>query len=135
MYGLNHILKANKVPFLIFDKEDSRFCDLLNTIDSVSSKLHIKGVRSEQKQGQVINREDEDTLWNKGILGKSTPQMLQHTIFVFVGLQFCLRGIQEQYDLMITQFVCSQPDTIYIYIYIYILYIIVKSLPLVLYGK
>ena len=106
--GLNRILKANKVPFSIFDKEDSRF---LNTIDSVSSELHKKGVGSQQKQGEVITREDEDTLWNKGILGQSTPQMLQHTIFVYVGLQFCLRGVQEQYDLTITQFVRSQPDT------------------------
>ena len=39
--GLNHILKANKAPFSIFDKENSMFCDLLNTIDSVSSELHI----------------------------------------------------------------------------------------------
>ena len=28
-----------------------------------------------------------------------------------MGLQFCLRGVQEQYDLTIAQFVCSQPDT------------------------
>lgn len=37
--------------------------------------------------------------------------MLQHTVFIYVGLQFCLRGVQEQYDLTITQFVHSQPDT------------------------
>ena len=36
--------------------------------------------------------------------------MLQHTIFIYVGLQFCLRGVQEQYDLTIAQFTRSQPD-------------------------
>ena len=60
--GLNRILKANNAPFSIFDKADSRFHDLLNTIDSVSSELHKKGVGSQKKQSQVITREDEDTL-------------------------------------------------------------------------
>ena len=84
----------------MFDKEDSRFHDLLNTVDSVSSELHRKGVGSQQKQSSVITREDEN-LWDKVILGSLTPQSLQHTIFIYVGLQFCLRGVQEQYDLTI----------------------------------
>ena len=54
--GLKHILKANKVPFSILDKEHSRFCDLFNTTDTVSSELHKKGVGLQQKQGKVMGR-------------------------------------------------------------------------------
>ena len=54
--SLNCIIKANKAPFSIFDKGDSRFRDLLNTVDSASSELYRKGVGSQQmivKQSQV----------------------------------------------------------------------------------
>ena len=42
--GLNRTLKSNKAPFSIFNKEDTRFRDLQLTLDSVSSKLHKKGI-------------------------------------------------------------------------------------------
>ena len=54
--GLKHILKVNKVPFLILDKEHLRFCDLFNTIDTMCSELHRKGVGLQQKQGKVMGR-------------------------------------------------------------------------------
>lgn len=56
--GLNRI-HANKAPFSLFNKEDLRFHDLLNTVDSVSSELHRKGVGSQQKQSPLITREDQ----------------------------------------------------------------------------
>ena len=38
-------------------------------------------------------------LWEKGLLGDNSPRVLQYTVTVFyyAGMQFCLRGIQEQY--------------------------------------
>ena len=41
MESFIHLNKA------LFDKEDSRFHDLLNTVDSVSSELHKNGVELE----------------------------------------------------------------------------------------
>ena len=65
----------------MFDKEDSRFHDLLNTVDSVSSELHRKGVGSQQKQSSVITREDEN-LWDKVILGSLTPVSAAHNFYL-----------------------------------------------------
>ena len=42
--GINRILKANKAPFSIFNKEDPAFCNLMLTMDSLSSDLHSKGI-------------------------------------------------------------------------------------------
>ena len=109
--GLNHILKENKAPFSILDKDDPQFRDLHRTMDSVSSELHKKGIGTEHKCAAVIATEEEDTLWVAGSLGTSTPLSLQHTVFVYVGLQFCLRGDQEHYDLVPHQFTRFPADT------------------------
>ena len=109
--GLSRILKSNKAPFSIFNKEDTRFRDLQLTLDSMSSELHKKGIGAARNSASVITEEDENTLWAKGALGTSSPQILQHTIFFYIGLHFCLRGVQEQYDLTPRQLIRFPPDT------------------------
>ena len=42
--GLNCILQSNKAPFSVLDKSDHRFCNLLKTLDCLSSLLHRQGV-------------------------------------------------------------------------------------------
>ena len=37
-------------------------------------------------------------MW-KGLHVDDLPRVLQHTVFYYAGIQFCLRGIQKQYDL------------------------------------
>ena len=38
--ALNRIMQRNKAPFSVFDKNDLRFCDLMHTLDTISSDLH-----------------------------------------------------------------------------------------------
>ena len=109
--GLNRILKENKAPFSILGKDDPQFHDLHCTMDSVSSELHKKGIGTEHKHAAVIATEEEDALWAAGSLGTSTPLSLQHTVYFYVGLQFCLRGVQEHYDLVPHQFTRFPADT------------------------
>ena len=112
--GINRILKANKAPFSIFNKEDPVFHNLMLTMDSLSSDLHSKGIGAQQRSAEIITIEDEDLFWAKGSLGSESPQMLQHTVFFYIGLQFCLRGVQEQYELSPSQLIRYPPDmTVY----------------------
>lgn len=97
--ALNRIMQENKVPFSIFNKNDLRFRDLMLTLDSISSELHRQGVGAQRKHAGVITHDDENMLWEQGRLGNTSPRVLQHTVFFCCGLQFCLRGIQEQYDM------------------------------------
>ena len=96
--ALNIILQDNKVPFSVFNKKDPQFGDLMRTLDSVSSELHWEVVGSQCKYSSVISYEDEDVLWEKGLLGDHSPRVLWDTLFYYAGIQSCLRGIQEQYD-------------------------------------
>ena len=81
--GINHILKANKAPFSIFNKEDPVFHNLMLTMNSLSSNLHSKGIGAQWRSIEITVREDEDLFWAKGSLGSGSPQMLKHTVFTF----------------------------------------------------
>ena len=47
----------------------------------------------------------------KELLGDDLPRVLQHTMFYYAGMQFCLRGIQEQYDLRQQQLIRVPTDS------------------------
>ena len=102
--GIYREMQKNKVPFSILDKGDHRFRDLHLTLDSVSSDLHRQGIGIGRKHAAVISAEDEDRFWETGALGKSSPTVLQNTVFFYVGMQFVLRGVQEQHNLLTQQF-------------------------------
>ena len=109
--GVNRILQNNQAPFSVVDKGDPRFRPLLKTLDSLSSELHRSGVGVAKNSAKVIESDHESLFWEKGLLGSSTPKVLQRTVFFYVGLNFVLRGIQEQYDLVPSQFVRYPQDT------------------------
>ena len=109
--GVYCILQNNQAPFSVVDKGDPRFCPLLKTLDSLSSELHHSGVGVAKNSAKVIESDHESLFWEKGLLGSSTPKVLQCTVFFYVGLNFVPRGIQEQYDLVPSQFVRYPQDT------------------------
>ena len=101
--GLYRVCKANGLPFNFLDKADSRFRDLHCTLDSLFSTLHVQGIGAEKKSAPVITIEDEDLMWEKGVLSSSTPRSLQYAVFFYVGIHFSLRGGQEQRNLTVAQ--------------------------------
>ena len=65
------------------------------TLDSISSVLHRDGVGVKRNSAIIISKEDEDQFWEKGLLGTSSPRVLHLSVFFYIGLQFCLRGVEE----------------------------------------
>ena len=82
--GLNRILKENKAPFSILDDQHPEFRELCKTLDVVSSSLHKEGIGAYQKKAPVIEIDDEDRFWAMELLGYSSPQVLQRTVFYCV---------------------------------------------------
>ena len=102
--GLNRELQRNGAPFSVLDKSDGRFRALLKTLDTLSCELHREGIGAGKKSAKVVDSEHEMLFLEKNLLGVSTPKLLQRTVFFYVGFNFVLRGVQEQYDLVPNQF-------------------------------
>ena len=107
--GLNRILQANEAPFSVLDKSNRDFRPLFNTLVTVSSDLH-QGVGMTKDSAQVILAEHKELFWVKGLLGYSSPKLLQHMVFFYMGLNFIPQGAQEQYNLVPDQLKHVPPD-------------------------
>ena len=84
--------RNNRCPFDIFDKKDVHFRGFHGTMESVFQSLHSEGVGAEVKHIPLITKEEEATMWEKGVRGDLTPQALVRSVFFLNGKNFCLRG-------------------------------------------
>ncbi len=93
------------------NKQDSRFKNLQIVIDNTFKRLRTEGVGCSSKHTEIITKEEENTLWESGVLGISTPNALLRAVFFLNGKNFCLRGRQEHRSLRLSQLKrYSNPD-------------------------
>ena len=94
-----------------FDRNNSSFRDLRRTCDSVYRKLRNDGVGTEVNHTLTFTHEEEQKLWDTGVLSVCSPKSLQRAVFFYVGKRFCIRGGEEQRKLGPSQFKrTSNPD-------------------------
>ena len=96
--GLMRYLRGSGKPDLdIFkDKEFAEFCTVL---DSQMKRLQAARIGTKKKKAEPITVEEEEVLWQKGLLVDSNPQCLLDTMLFMNGLYFALRGGKEHRDL------------------------------------
>jgi len=63
------------------DKKDSRFRGLQTVFDNTFKKLCAEGVGCNSKHTETLSKEEENKLWDSGVLGTSTPQALLRAVF------------------------------------------------------
>ena len=80
------------------DKKDGRFKQLYFFHD-----LHSEGTGRQVKHTETISVEEENQLWERGVLDCKTPRGLQNAVFYTIGKMFCLRGGQEHRALKLSQ--------------------------------
>jgi len=74
-------LRWNGFPGIDIFKE-SDFTDFQATLDAEMKRLQSLGLGSKKKQAETLKELEEETLWKKGLLGDSTPQVLLDTVFM-----------------------------------------------------
>ncbi len=57
-----------------------------------------------RKSSSLISVAEENTLWEKGVLGSTTPDSLRDTLLFLLGLHLALRGDKEHKDLRTPSF-------------------------------
>ena len=83
-------------------------------METVYQNLHKEGIGVEIRHAAIITEEEEDRLWNLGILGDQSPRALVRSVFFLNGKNFCLRGGQEHRNLKLSQFVHEKDHWKYI---------------------
>ena len=92
--GIMRFLRWNGFPGIdIFKGSD--FADFRATLDAEMKRLQSLGLGSKKKQAETLKELEEETLWKKGLLGDSTPQVLLDTMVFMNGLYFALRSGNE----------------------------------------
>ena len=65
-------------------------------------ELHEMGKGKRPMKGDAINEDEEDHLWNSGVLGNNDPVSLNHTMFFFIQPTFWnSRTSREHHQIMI----------------------------------
>jgi hypothetical protein len=78
---------------------DNEFLSVQNAVDNVMKRGAEHGLGLNVKQAKVISVQQEDILWEKGLLGSHSPKVLLDTMVFLIGLQFALRSGDEHRNL------------------------------------
>ena len=65
-------------------------------MENVYRKLHSEGIGTEVRRTPIFTSEEEDKLWELGIIGCTDPKNLQRAVFYYIGKCFCVHGGEEQ---------------------------------------
>ena len=86
-------------PFKFFD--DDAFIDLKNTLDNRMKDLSKEGKIAPCVKAEPISVQEEEMMWNLGILGDDTPTKLMDTLLYLLGVHFALHAADEHKSLKI----------------------------------
>ena len=112
---LRHMRSRNICCPNFLDTSNHDFASFHNALDNVFRDLRTRGVGAQARQTEAFSKEDEDSLWDAGILGTHSPKCLLDTVFFLNGKNFCLRGGVEQRELKLSQLKRLQDPHRYIY--------------------
>ena len=76
--------------------EGKIFHPVRNTLDNPMKSHALSRISKAANSSDPISQDEEDHLWDEGVLGKDEPDMLRDMIMYLVGLSFALRGGREQ---------------------------------------
>ena len=78
---------------------DEKFGEIRFTLDNIMKERTAQGVGVTVKQAQILNSFEEYLLWNLGLLGMSTPNILLNTVVFVLGKGCALRAGYEHRSL------------------------------------
>ena len=84
--------------------------DFKKILDGEMKRLRSLGLGVKKKQAEPITTEEENKLWEQGVLGNSSPQVLLDTMVFLCEMYFALRSAQEHRSLQCSQIELFEPQ-------------------------
>ena len=85
--------------------EDICLKGVKNSLDNCMKALAKQGYVQPRNQAIPITHKEEDILWEKGILGDQTPEVLVNMLMYLLRIHFTLHGREEHKALKVGHFV------------------------------
>ena len=79
--------------------KDKEFANFRASLDAEMKRLQSTGLGSTKRQAEVISVQEEDILWQQGLLSDSSPQVLLDAMVFYCGMYFALRSDKEHRQL------------------------------------
>lgn len=112
---LHHMRSIDPECPNFLDVNNHKFKELHAAVDNLGRQLHSEGVGAEVKHASGISTEEEEALWEQGILGCDNPKSLLCAVFYLNGKIFCLHGGSEHRKLKLSQLQRSENPDQYLY--------------------
>ena len=76
---LRHMHSHNPDTPNFMDRRNMQFQGLHGTLDNVFRKLHENGIGAKVKHAEVITKDEENQLWDSGVIGIDSPRIQYFT--------------------------------------------------------
>ncbi|XP_065902920.1 zinc finger MYM-type protein 2-like [Dysidea avara] len=96
--GIMRYLRTNGMPHINIFK-DPGFSQFQMVLDAEMKRLQSAGIGTVHRKAEPITCDEEEILWQKGILGDHTAEALLNTMVYMNGVYFSLRGGIEHRNL------------------------------------
>ena len=106
--GLDRFLKENEYPKSLLKDDLFKECDTV--LEGKARKLGDNGKGNRPNRSLALTKQEEEISWDCGQLGAGTPRPMLNTPWLYLTQHFGLRGRQEHYPMMITDFVTGSDD-------------------------
>lgn len=81
--------------------DDEEFLTLRNVLNNRMKYLAQNGYTCPREKAEPSDVEDENQMWESGILGDSNPKQLVDTLLYMLGVHFALRAVKEHRALRV----------------------------------
>ena len=99
--GLQRYIRQDRPEINIY--KSPTFAGFQNTLDGKIKPLRSTGLGVSRRQAEPITIEEENLLWERGLLGDHTPQVLLDTMLFLCWIHFALRSGEEHRSLQVSQ--------------------------------